>query len=146
MSSFFKTTGGVVTAIVVSLILLVGGFFAVNEFMLKTSDYRGNVGVHNQINANPNYIIPAYDSFHDQCNDVISDKETIQITLDSIGSKGISSTQRQFLQGALVAQRAKLVRDVNQYNSDSSKSYTKGQFRSSDLPFKLYIEGNTTCD
>jgi len=132
--------GLVVAVLVVSMVI----WFAANIFSQETAPFRGETSKRNQVEANGQYRIAAYDHFKDLCATVQTDKQTITNTQGQL-DLSTDPAQKQALSLFLLAQNNKLAEDVNQYNADASKSYTLGQFRDSSLPYKLYIEGETQC-
>lgn len=132
--------GVIVVALVVGLV----GIFGFGWLSNATANFRGQVSARNQINGNGTYRIAAYDHFFNLCQQVQSDEVAINNDKDALKST-TDPQQKIVLQTGILAlqnQRADL---ITQYNVDSTKSYTLGQFKSSNLPYRLTLEGNNTC-
>jgi hypothetical protein len=137
--------GAGAVALIVFLIVGTMWIFGAGWFSNATANFRGNVAVHNQINANGSYRIAAYDHFFDLCTQVqtaetstANDQDELKITTDQQRKLVLVSSIT-----ALKNSRADL---IHQYNNDSQKSYTEGQFKSSKLPYQLDLtQENTTC-
>lgn len=113
-------------------------------FSNATADFRGNASVINKTRASGNYRIAQYDHFFDLCAAVQSTEG--QITAQKGEIPFATPTRKAQIYenvDALTASRFSL---IAQYNADARKSYTAGQFRSSDLPFHLdSTQETTTC-
>lgn len=135
----------IVLAVLALPLLLWGGGLAFQYF---TADVRGKVSANEQIKANPNFRIEAYERFFNQCASVQSIETTMHATAAELANTKDERRKGQ-LQTNLTALIAARADAVNQYNADAHKSYTAGQFRASNLPFQLpttYTEGETiTC-
>lgn len=103
-----------------------------------TADARGAGAAREQIKANPNFRIAAYQEFFDLCSAVQAQEDRIAIFKDDTSLNGQTNLR------AVEAKRAELIRD---YNSKASRNYTEGQFRDSDLPYHIDPdpEATTTC-
>lgn len=131
--------------IVLGVIALVPAAWAIQYF---TADTRGKVAANEQIKANPNTRIEAYERFFNECASVQSIETTIQAARSELEATK-DERRRSQLQTNLLALTAARADAVNQYNADSRKSYTAGQFKSSDLPYQIDqnipTEGTTSC-
>lgn len=137
--------GGVVAIICAVIVAVVVGTYAVKYF---TADVRGKVDANEKIKADGNFRIEAYDRFFDACSSV----QAIELQLQAARVEASTNKDerragqiRTNIMG-LTSARADA---VTKYNGDARKSYTAGQFRSSDLPSELPIqppaEGVTPC-
>ena len=130
---------------VVVFILVASGIGMVIRYY--TADVRGKVAANEKIKADPNFRIEAYDRFFNQCASVQSIEQTIAATQAELATSKNERRQMQ-LNTNLTALAAARADAVNQYNADSHKAYTAGQFKSSDLPYELSTtipEGGTQC-
>lgn len=133
-----------IAAIVGILLLWAGGL----AFQYFTADVRGKVAANEDIKANPQRRIEAYERFFNQCADVQSIETNLHAQQAELKSTKDERRRGQLLTNinALIAARAEA---VNQYNADSAKTYTAGQFKASNLPYRLPTEapteGNTEC-
>lgn len=129
------------------VVILVGGI-GVAGFALDwwTTPFFGRLEARHQIYKGSN-IIAQYDKFFNLCSTVQSDevrydnlKKTLDQTDDAYERNRLiqSMTSVLNLRGEVVAQ----------YNNDSHKDYTDGQFKSSNLPYELNLDykgGRTIC-
>jgi hypothetical protein len=110
----------------------------------------GAGNAHRKTNS-ADYRIAAYDKFHDDCNAIVAQKQTIANladVLDSDKAAGVDSTQLLVDTHNVLAGKNVLNSMVGQYNSDASKTGTKAQWLASNLPRHIsndYKE-NTSCD
>lgn len=96
-----------------------------------------------------NSRIEAYNRFFNQCASV----QALEAAIDESEAQlktAVSVADQERIRTNLNAQRTARARAIFQYNADSTKNYTSGQFRDLDLPFQLdpapYTGVNkTTC-
>lgn len=119
--------------IVVIFLVVVYGF----GFLQRgTADFRGETGQIEQTKANSNYRIASYDDFYDSCASVQSIEGKIRNMEKELESD--ASEQRvTVLNTSITASKNKRVELITSYNADARKEATRGQFRSSDLPYEL---------
>lgn len=130
----------VVVAIVLGIAIM--AFFGIGLFSNATANFRGNVAVHKQVNANGNYRIAAYNHFFDLCQSVQTTEAAINaIKAQEAGDTGQNLADDKSDLTANVINRASL---INQYNADASEQYTQGQFLASNLPAHLYLQTKDT--
>lgn len=127
---------------VACVVLVVGLAVGIFAFRWFTAGPRGELQAREQI-LSGDFRIQAYDHFFDLC----ASAQTIEQTLDASRAeqKVASAADQERLRINITGQEAALARAVNQYNADARKSYTAGQFRSSDLPYQLSSEGAISC-
>lgn len=102
-----------------------------------TADARGAGAAREQIKADPNFRIAAYQEFFDLCSAVQAQEDRIEIFQEDTSPNGQTNLR------AVKAKRAELIRE---YNNKATRNYTQGQFRDSDLPYQLNInEEHTEC-
>jgi hypothetical protein len=106
---------------------------------------RGNAEI--QIESAP-YRISAYDHFFNQCASIQGlegqiDELTAQLDLTEPNTRAYNLTM-----SSLTGVKAMRHSAIAQYNADASKDYTVGQFRDSNLPYRLmdsnYPNGSKT--
>jgi len=123
--------------------LFVGIWGAGLAFTYFTADVRGAVSANEQIKSGPNRIVQ-YDSFFNACASVQHLKAAVRSTRDAM-ARATSEREQERLSSTLAGQEQLLAGAVARYNADATKNYTDGQFRDSDLPYQLFVEGETTC-
>lgn len=131
LTSRFLLVIGVLVAL--SLVGSVAGY-ALGWF---AAPYQGKLQARQIIQGDGNYRIAAYDHFFNLCASVQTADSNIatQESLLAQFKKGGNDYNRTLTNiGGLEATRAD---GINQYNADASKSYTVGQFKSSNLPYQL---------
>lgn len=121
---------------IVVIALLIGSIAAVFGFRVATAGLVGRGQAHIQIQGAQNRIA-AYDHFFDMCtsiqrNEVALDALLEQRDVFDVGSKEYSKLTTD-ITGVTVARGGGIAR----YNNDSAKDYTIGQFKDSDLPYRL---------
>lgn len=133
--------GVIIAAIIVGLV----GIFGFGWLSNTTANYRGEVSKRNLVEANGSYRIAAYNHFFDLCQHVQSDEASIANLQDEL--KTTKDPQRvEVLNASITALRNNRADAITQYNTDSDKSYTEGQFKSSNLPYTLVVsQENTVC-
>lgn len=136
---------GAALGLVIILAIGVMAVFGLGWFQQSTANFRGETAKRNQVEANGALRVAAYDHFHDLCAAIQTDEASIVNLQDEL--KTADDPQRKLvLVASITALRNNRAEDINDYNADSAKSYTIGQFRSSDLPFRIEIkEEETTC-
>lgn len=137
-----KALGLAIAAFIGLIALIVGlgfaGVYGQGWFTDKTANRQGETQKKNLVEGNGQYHIAAYNHFFDLCQQV----QTKEVTIDELRNelKTHPDPQRVAVINAsltaLVSSRADL---VTQYNTDSEKSYTVGQFKSADLPYNLSL-------
>lgn len=134
----------IVIGVVCTLAVVVAVFFAVNLFSQQTAGFRGETSKRNQVEANGSYRIAAYDDFYNLCAGVQSAEASIRNLQTE--AKDATPQRKAQIGASITALRNSRAEDINQYNANARKSYTAGQFRSSDLPFHLDLSAEeTTC-
>ena len=126
--------------LVIIALLTAGGW----AWKYVTADTRGKVAANEKIKADPNFRIEAYERFYNQCASVQSLKANLAAQKAELATTK-DDRRRGQLQTNISALTAAIAEGVNQYNADSTKTYTAGQFKSSDLPYTLTTEGDTSC-
>lgn len=131
LSSTVKTIG----AILLAVLVMAAVFFGTHLFSQKTADFRGETSKRNLVEANGSYRIAAYDRFYNECASIQGVEDSIA-NQEAERAAATPSRQAQ-IDANLTASRNVRASAIRQYNADARKSYTAGQFRSSDLPFQL---------
>ena len=126
-------------AALVGVIVLVTGLSW--GFRWVTADTRGAIDAREQILADGDFRIQAYQTFFDLCNDITAQEARAQIFSSS--EDPLTSTNAN----AVLAVRAELAAD---YNSRAQREWTEGQFRDAELPYEIPVawtvgEEETTC-
>ena len=145
----FHGAGLIVVGIALFLIaLLVFGsmwVFGYGAFTDATANRQGETQKKHQVEGNGSYRIAAYDHFFDLCASVQAAEDKIQAQKDELDGKPAPDAQRaDILRANINALSSTRAESIRQYNQDARKSYTLGQFKSSDLPFQLDIHAKET--
>lgn len=135
-----RTSAGTVaaSAVVLVIVLIIGAMwvFGVGMFRRETADFRGGTRATEQIHANGQYRIAAYDRFFAECSQVqaLGDQmANLQAELDATTDQ----LRRQDLATSMTALRNQRVEAIRTYNADASRTGTVGQFRDSQLPYHI---------
>lgn len=137
--------GGAALALVVALVIGAMAVFGVGWFQRSTADFRGETAALEQIKANADNRISAYEYFFDLCASVQSHEDTIR-ALETELAGDPSESRAEQIRGAITANQAQRDGKIRQYNSEAARDYTTGQFRDADLPAELNTDTEeTTC-
>lgn len=131
-------------AVPVALVaLILGSIYGVGWIKQITADFRGETEQKEQTIADGSYRIAAYEHFFDLCAAVQTKEASIAALESELTSDPSQSRTEQINASitALVASRADL---INQYNADATKEDTRANFHSSDLPYRLDTETEST--
>ena len=133
---------GIVLA-VIGVILLIVAAYAVTYY---SANVRGAVSANEQIKADGNFRIAAYDKFFDDCATIQSTEGRI-VAQKSELNQAPSAFRREQILANLTALKSLRVEQITRYNTDASKNYTIGQFRASKLPYYINPspESETVC-
>lgn len=127
------------------LLLASMSIFGWGFFQRATADFRGETKALEQIKANPNSRISAYEHFFNLCASIQGHEDAIRALQAELDGNP-QEDRREQIQGAITANQTQRDRKIRQYNSDASKDFTTGQFRDADLPNELDINAKeTTC-
>lgn len=88
------------------------------------------------------FRIAAYNHFFDLCSEIQGMEGQIA-ALES--EEPGSEERREQVRASITALKAQRSRSIARYNTDASKEYTIGQFRSVNLPFRLNTQEETVC-
>jgi hypothetical protein len=136
---------GIVVAIIV---VGFGLFFGGQIFSQKTANLRGETSKRNQVEANGQFRIQAYNRFFDLCTTIQGQEATIKALTAERDDKAHppSATRQDEISASLTALVGNRITNISDYNNSAQKSYTEGQFLSSKLPFRIDPTAKeTTC-
>jgi len=137
--------GGAVAGIAVVVGLVFGGIYLFGGISNHTANFRGEVAKKNLVEANGAFRTAAYDHFFDLCAAVQDDEAQIDSLNVELKSDPPPTPERiSQIQQNLTALRANRAVDINQYNVDTQKGYTEGQFKADGLPFHLSASDKET--
>lgn len=137
----------VLSAIAIAVVIAIGliGVYGFGWFQRSTADFRGETAALEDIQADPNSRISAYNHFFSLCQSIQSHETTIK-SLEAELEQGVSDSRKEQIRGAITANKSQRDSKINEYNSDARRDYTVGQFRDADLPSELDISAEeTTC-
>lgn len=121
---------------------IVVGIFAVRWV---TAEPRGKLGAREEILSGSSRIA-AYNHFFDLCASVQATEAALGASTDEL-AQATDHDDIERLRTNITALTAQRARSIAQYNADSRKDYTIGQFRDLDLPYRLptdaYVKGAT---
>lgn len=139
------TIGTAAVALVVALAIAAMAVFGVGWFQRGTADFRGETAALEQIKANADNRISAYEYFFDLCASIQGHEDTIR-ALEAELAGDPSEDRAEQIRGAITANRSQRDGKIRQYNSEASKDYTSAQFKDADLPDQLDTDAEeTTC-
>lgn len=118
---------GIAAVIFVTLVVV----FAIRW---QTAPVRGKLQAREQIQSG-NFRIQAYDHFFDLCASVQTMDQALNQTYQDL--RTAPKNDRVRISTNATAQLNSRNDAANQYNQDSHKGYTVGQFKSSNLPFEI---------
>lgn len=125
--------------VVASMFIFGWGFFS-----RATADFRGQTQAIERTRANADFRIQAYDRFFALCSAIQTDESRIaalnvELATDPPPDRVVQINAS--LTAVVTSRAGKIVR----YNADATRDFTVGQFRDSDLPYRISLEGNTQC-
>jgi len=92
------------------------------------------------------FRIAAYDHFFNLCSAVQADEGRISALSEELALVEPGSRRETQVQASLTAVRSSRIEKIQRYNADAARDYTVGQFRDSDLPYRLNPnQENTSC-
>ena len=142
-----RIAGKTIALWVMGVALLIAlGFIAVygfGWFQRSTADFRGETAALEDIQADPNSRISAYEHFFSLCASIQGHEETIK-ALEAELAQGVSESREEQIRGAITANKSQRDGKIREYNLDAQRDYTAGQFRDADLPEHLDIEAEET--
>jgi len=124
--------------------LLGGAWFGWTQFQRTTADYRGETRQIEQTQANERFRIQAYDSFFDLCAAVQTDEARLDALATELDTDPSSGRVEQ-INASIAAIETSRASKINRYNADAAKDWTVGQFQANSLPYRINLEGETTC-
>lgn len=137
--------GGVALGLVVLMLIGSMWIFGWGFFQRATADFRGETAALEEILADPDRRITAYEHFFDLCASIQGHEDTIRALKAELETDP-SDSRREQIQGAITVNQAQRDSKIRQYNSDASMDYTVGQFQDADLPHQLDVAKEaTTC-
>lgn len=143
----YKYSGKVIgigaATLILIMVLASMWIFGWGFFQRATADFRGETAALEQIKANPNSRISAYEHFFQLCASIQGHETTIQALEAELETEPSDSRVEQ-IQGAITANRSQRDAKIQQYNLDAAKDYTVGQFRDADLPPRLNLNSEET--
>lgn len=137
-----KPVLAVIGGIVGGILLIFGLIYGIGAIKQITADFRGETSKKEQVEADGSYRIAAYDHFYDLCSSIQGVEDSIENQLAE--RETATEGRKAQIDANIVASRNVRASSIRQYNADARKSYTSGQFRSSDLPYELDINAKET--
>lgn len=146
--AIFGLSAKVFVAALIALALILGlaamWMFGIGVFKRETADFRGQTDVIEQISADADYRIAAYEWFYDQCAAIQTKEAELAAAQAELATTGASDYRRQQLNANIAAVTAARAELINTYNAEASKTDTAANFRSSDLPHQIDPDQETT--
>lgn len=131
---------GTMAIAIVAVLVVVAGAWAVAYY---TADTRGKISANERIKADPNFRIAAYDRFFDLCSAIQGDEGRISSQQELLTST-TSASRREQISANIAALKGSRIAKIQRYNADAARNYTIGQFRDSDLPYRLNANDKET--
>lgn len=140
---------GILGALITTLTIVV--LFSVSVYGLGsiqrfTADFRGETGQIEKTKANSSYRIAAYEKFYNKCASIESLESKINNMQDELETAEGDTQRKTILNSSITASKNKRAELIASYNADARKEATQGQFRDSNLPFKLNEGDITSCE
>lgn len=108
------------------------------------ADVKGRGEARKQIKS-ADFRIAAYDHFYNLCASIQANEISLGAQEDALA--GATGDDRERIAANVAGLRATIGGSIAQYNVDARKSYTVGQFKSSDLPYQLdQTTKGTSCE
>lgn len=126
--------------IVIGLIALTAFGYGYRYFM---APIKGKVAAEEQLESASNRI-QRYNHFFDLCASVQRQKAQLAAQRERLQSEPEGKFKSR-VRANIAGIQSQIAGSVAQYNADSTKSYTAARFKDSNLPYRLTIEGKTTC-
>lgn len=146
MSVAGRSALSIIVGLVVVGVVMCVGVFGFGWFQRATADFRGGTGQIEQVRADPNYRIAAYDHFFDLCAQIQTTEAGITAQEQELGTDPPQARKVQ-INANLTAARKSRAGLINQYNADAAKADTQAHFLASGLPYKLDVDAKeTTCE
>lgn len=125
----------------IALILFTAGSRAWTWY---TAPITGRIG-QKAIVHSPLERMGAYNHFFDLCASIQSHEAMLRAQRQALADATTPDDQSRIRANiaGITGQRARV---IAQYNADSRKNYTVGQFRDSNLPYQIDLKGDTSCD
>lgn len=133
-----KGTGAVILVILLVIAMTVGGW----AWRYYTAEPKGIVDAEEQIQSGDNRI-DKYNKFYDLCASTQRQKRSLEAQKNIL--QHVNEDEKSRIHQNIAGLRAQVQGTVSRYNALSTREYTAGQFRASNLPYKLSVEGDTTC-
>ena len=133
--------GGRIGGFLLFMAVLIGASYAWSWY---TAEPAGQLQARREIKSGSNRIAQ-YNMFYNSCASVQALEQQISNFETALRTE-TNPDRVARLNDNLLGVKGLRAQAITQYNADASKSYTNGQFRDSDLPYTLKMEGKTTCD
>lgn len=126
------------------LVLLLIALLSVGGWVWRyyTAEPKGIVDAEEQIQSGDNRI-DKYNKFYDLCASTQRQKRSLEAQKETL--EQVDDDEKSRIRQNIAGLQAQIQGTVSQYNALSTREYTAGQFRASNLPYKLSVEGDTTC-
>lgn len=136
--------GGAALVLVAAIAIGAMWVFGWGWFARSTAEFRGETAALEQILADPDRRITAYEHFFNLCGSIQGHEDTIRALRTELETTDPSDARREQIEGAITANQAARDQKIREYNLDARRDYTIGQFRDADLPHELDIDTEET--
>lgn len=133
----------IVSAVVIAVAIILASVYGGGLLQRMTADFRGETDQIEQTQADADYRISAYDQFYDKCAGIQTIESKIANLSDEL-EEAEDEQRKSVLNTSITASKNKRAELINDYNADARKEATRGQFKASELPYEIDIEGETT--
>jgi len=131
--------------VAIGVLAIVCAWATVLTFKYFTAEVRGKVAANETIQSGGSRIAN-YNHFFNLCASIQGNEAQINSLLDE--QKTATGKNLERINASITGVKSARLGAIYQYNADAAKSYTQGQFRSSNLPYQIpannYPDGGGT--
>lgn len=146
MGEKLKLSGGCLVAVIVFLVITVGGgVFAAyydNWFSSVTAEPRGQKGMRENTQANGSFRQAAYERFFDLCTSAMTSQQ--QMTALNVELKTADADRAAQIRTSLTALTGSMNEAVNKYNAEANE-FHRSAFLDKNLPYPLNAKDTIQC-
>lgn len=143
---YLKFGGGILAGVVawgLIVLLIFGASFAVRWVIAEPA---GQLEARERIQSG-DFRIAAYDRFYDLCASVQADEDRVDNLQAELDDEATTDDRAAQVRASITAVKSSRSEKIRRYNTDAQKDYTRGQFRDSDLPYRIDPSGeDTRCE
>lgn len=139
-----KAIGGGTLALIILIVLSIGGTALGWAWRYFTAEIKGRVDAEERIESADSRI-GNYEHFFDLCATIQGNEAALQSQRAALAGAGEKEARRY--RANIAGIEAQRQRNIARYNADARKAYTKARFLGNELPKRIDPRGeNTTCE